>query len=86
MDDSRSIRAILEDPKFEAVENYIYEMRKEWIEEARKEKDTVELTGMNTIKFGAMATAATEILEALYEKAGRELKEKTDNVTNKDYE
>jgi len=86
MNTSRTIRAIIEDPKFRAVEDYLLDMKQNWLDEATKEKETVELTGMNTLKFASKANAVDQILESLYSESGKELKQKIDNLKDKDYE
>ena len=87
METSKTIRAVISDPKFRAVEDYMLEMKKDWLAEiAEKEPKTLEEASINTIRFVAKANAVDEILEALYEYAGSELKEKINKIKDKDYE
>ena len=87
MENSRTIRAIISDPKFRAVEDYMLEMKKDWLAEiAEKEPKTLEEASINTIRFVAKAKAVDEILEALYKYAGSDLQQKINNIKDKDYE
>lgn len=80
MKNSQAIRAILEDPKFEAIEGHILEMRKDYLETASKREKTVEETGMNTIRYGAMADACVEILESLAQTAGKDIEDRLESL------